>query len=1153
MAVLLVQVVHHCPGVIGDYSSRVLEAASSQGTGVGWKDLLPLPVPPEVAETVKEVLDSGEHKIKKAGLTGGAVRSLYRKRGIDCLVYCMVVSLNCMWGGLRKGTRLHQGEPKANQVAALDRLQAAAAYVIDSKDGQGAIPRSASEDWEEVVKASRISYHGELVEKAEPLEVDRVLASLPPVEAGGSVDILALCEEPVRREWDRLAKELYDRGIVEPTDTVASVRDQWVANGLFGVKKSGKDFPDGRPAQRLIMDLRATNAVMRVIAGDISTLAGASAFTNIVLEEGKLITLSGDDLCSSFYLFRLPDAWKPFMAFERKVSWRVLGVDRDGDTHVSACVLPMGFASSVGLMQHVHRRLALWEPDAGGGLPPEQELRKDRQWPSLGDETPVWCLYLDDSTFLRKMELKVAESLLGLPSREQENMRRAYQFWGIPFNTQKAISECEEAERLGAFVDGRRGRVGVTVRRLLECMSLGIFILGQGQVGQKMLQVFCGKEVHTLQFRRPLFSVYDEIWKLIMDPSGEPFLNYKCCNEIVASLALAPLRFTDWRVGLDPFAMASDASESGGGFVIAKRLTKLGVAAALQPEVRDDSVHNGIIVIDFFAGIGGLLRALERAGLKWERHITIEKDPGCRRLIRRTWPGGSECSDITKLTTKDLIKEIEKVQNPKLVIAGGGSPCQGFSKLSAARKHFADERSKLFYDFSDYMEGLKNYCGDESIDFLGFCENVVMDEKDRDEISMTLGYRPHLCESGEVSRVRRPRFYWLAEDLPAMPWAEVTSFSDVAIRVKLSGPMEPDELWMPKGYSWTGSGTDLRFPTFTRPIVRDRPPLEPAGLKNTSQPARERWRLDRFRFPPYTYEERFLVESPKGNLEKLPASSREILMGFLRLNRELFAKTSKEMAEDTRQSAIGNGFHTTTLALLLGSLLYKKGYLAKVKGPEELLGSFIIECEEQEDSDVVAEDDDSLSGKPSPISNWEFDETAMVSEAPQPDLAPELQATELMSRLVGHFLRKVEIKGSDIRLDTDVVFKPGACPRSAIDPAKWEWRHGRAFKWRQSQHINLLELKALLHAIQWRSRRSGYHSFRTMILCDSQAVIAVVAKGRSSSKQVNFILRRLCALCLSLNVFLLVCYVDTAANPADRASRLFDKDAGEADKATMEK
>lgn len=148
----------------------------------------------------------------------------------------------------------------------------------------------------------------------------------------------------------------------------------------------------------------------------------------------------------------------------------------------------------------------------------------------LGEETPVWCLYLDDSTFLKKLELEVAESLVGKSSQEQESMRRAYQYWGIPYNVKKAITETEEAERLVSFMDGRRGRVGVTVKRLLERLSLGVYVLGQGQPSQKLFQVYCGKETRALQFRRPLFSVFDEVWKLIMDPSGEPFLSRKGCG-----------------------------------------------------------------------------------------------------------------------------------------------------------------------------------------------------------------------------------------------------------------------------------------------------------------------------------------------------------------------------------------------------------------------------------------------------------------------------------------------------------------------------------------------------------------------------------------------------------------------------------------------
>ena len=138
----------------------------------------------------------------------------------------------------------------------------------------------------------------------------------------------------------------------------------------------------------------------------------------------------------------------------------------------------------------------------------------------------------------------MAASLQGKPQREQEQMRLAYQFWGIPFYAKKAIEEAEVAERLGAFLDGNRGRVGVTVQRLLDNMSLGLWLFQQGQVSRKALQVFMGKEVHTLQFRRPLFSAYDHVWKLISGPSEFPTLDEKAISVICTALCLMPLRFT---------------------------------------------------------------------------------------------------------------------------------------------------------------------------------------------------------------------------------------------------------------------------------------------------------------------------------------------------------------------------------------------------------------------------------------------------------------------------------------------------------------------------------------------------------------------------------------------------------------------------------
>lgn len=93
-------------------------------------------------------------------------------------------------------------------------------------------------------------------------------------------------------EWEPLARALVERGILVPAEQVIKFKGEMILNGLLGVEKANKPLPSGVPSQRLIMDLRASNAVLSVIPGDISTLSGASEFTSITLED-----------VSSFYLF----------------------------------------------------------------------------------------------------------------------------------------------------------------------------------------------------------------------------------------------------------------------------------------------------------------------------------------------------------------------------------------------------------------------------------------------------------------------------------------------------------------------------------------------------------------------------------------------------------------------------------------------------------------------------------------------------------------------------------------------------------------------------------------------------------------------------------------------------------------------------------
>ena len=93
--------------------------------------------------------------------------------------------------------------------------------------------------------------------------------------------------------------------------------------------------------------------------GDTQMLTGAATFQRIIVDDGKELLLSGEDLTSAFYLFRLPEVWAPYMVLGCPVEKRALGIDQPGSTHVGLNVFPMGWHSAVGLMQAAHREIAL--------------------------------------------------------------------------------------------------------------------------------------------------------------------------------------------------------------------------------------------------------------------------------------------------------------------------------------------------------------------------------------------------------------------------------------------------------------------------------------------------------------------------------------------------------------------------------------------------------------------------------------------------------------------------------------------------------------------------------------------------------------------------------------------------------------------------
>lgn len=244
-----------------------------------------------------------------------------------------------------------------------------------------------SQVWSDVC-SKRVSYDGEEVGLAHPLTVAQVFKSLPPVGHGGSIDVIpllqgrtkflmehpsqVLLQGPKQRGFKNKAKVhicpgeevslfrlLFERGVIDfvKEDEVHSDEGGPYLSGLFGVAKPGKFTEDNKPILRLIMNLIPINRTLGVILGDIAELPSASAWQQLVLVEGDTISISQADMASAFYLFRIPPAWQKYLCFNFKLSRQQAGLSGQGYVYPACRVLPMGWSSSVGVMQMASREL----------------------------------------------------------------------------------------------------------------------------------------------------------------------------------------------------------------------------------------------------------------------------------------------------------------------------------------------------------------------------------------------------------------------------------------------------------------------------------------------------------------------------------------------------------------------------------------------------------------------------------------------------------------------------------------------------------------------------------------------------------------------------------------------------------------------------
>ena len=384
-----------------------------------------------------------------------------------------------------------------------------------------------------------------------------------------------------------------------------------------------------------------------------------------------------------------------------------------------------------------------------------------------------------------------------------------------------------------------------------------------------------------------------------------------------------------------------------------------------------------------------------------------------------------------------------------------------------------------------------------------FVENVYsMTKENRDKFSDALGLEPMLVDCTAFTQCRRPRLFWA--DWPIFPRNGEALVQHDRYREWVFPPLLQDRDWWVDPLCRRACKDPL--PTLTRALPRKTPPRQPAGLNQASHEAVERWTADNHRFQVYNYESWQMVLKPDGQLRLPSLMERERLMGFPQgyISCGLSSKLTMNEAFNLGSCMIGNSFNVYAVGFLLDELLSHVNHFHQPRQLDRILVR---------------------------------DETAPAGWCEKPKFLGSKPPDAASGMLVQEFLRQSDKGGCDVKLDVGIPFRTKAWPRAGIRSNLFHWRIINGYPWKFAAHINVLELQAVVHSLQWRLRKVAGFRTRVLHLVDSQVIAAVIAKGRSSSKRLRKGLNRLSALALGGGIQLAIGYVATQDNPADLPSR----------------
>ena len=1175
LGIVLKEMVRVRPSLLGTAVILMeLCAVGPLGSSQPFQEVLPLPLPDdtEAEIEVRRVLE----KVRLGQPEAGSKESLDNwvpVAGVDAWVWLQVVLLNYMYIGkdrLLTQTLFHSKTLLECQVPVMEKLKWNARTFGNSGESVRIGP------WHDVSEQLGELYTGKEWRKCYPLTLRAIEPSIPKAGEAARVELASVLPERIREyavnpalvrldddevinprytapvhvespaEWDKIVKSLVVAGMFEAEVEEETVRHKGkpVLNGAFGVHKAWKQEASGEWTRclRLIINLIPSNGLQGRFPERASTqMSYGPLFGQMIVQEGEVSLFFAEDQKHCFHIYRPGYAWRGYFTLSRKASAEAFG--RSGPPlRPRVCSAPMGWKNIVDLIQVVHEEMG-----AVAGVPPSHLLRLGHPLPHGDLLTPrQWfSFYVDNFDQVMVVNETEVGRYEGKASEVQLQLRQVYHEHTVGRDPKKAAEGVRSWQTLGAEMLENHVGSNLGFRRALMGATLHLIRTeGSMKVSLNEFMTTVSKHMHSCQYNRTTACLLDQVYKFIHN-YGKGVIPHQVIDELWLLTMALPMHWMNTQCQLDGRVWATDASEEGGGACHSVGLSKVGDVRAhllaLDSHCQGGALADEILVVELFGGAGGLSKALQLLGVVPMGLIFVDLNPKARKLQKGHHPHSMFYSDIKEITREDVLRWKRTFCRARRVLVCGGWPCVEQSRLKSQREGADSEMGRLLDDMLQIAGWLKEageLPNERPWSVIELYENVFFDAADARIVGAKMQMRPLKTWAHEVGWTRRPRQFWLRG-------LALISGKDLTIEEKSVGEEDAHaevhfEACWPALWKFVEPATarlcdtDDPFPCFTRPIKREQPPPSPAGLEQASEKALRRWKGDAYRLPPYAYEDACLVKD-KGGPRRLKAMEQARMLGY---NSGHFRNMKPKPTEDEVGGFTGNSFPVIVVGRLLMGLITPSP-------PDQQQNYVELLWKAWDAHEEVALQSQKATGWTerfgATAGTWEGAKTVrdLIGQKQQLPRQEDRQGSRLTNEqfLILQYCRIIDHRGSDVRFEAGLPYAPHLFARRPVDPSAWIWKVFLSYKWKETGHINALELAAVLDLCRKLARKKEDHDKRRLLLVDNQSVLSIIARGRTSSARMQGPLTRLAAVLLATGMTLVLGWVQSALNPADGPSR----------------